>query len=191
MENQNVMQNLRMGRKDNLLDDLAFGLVNATNYSNTAVPYPDVKVLDPDGGVRPEWFYPLHRGTNDFSELNTINQYISQEALFDEIGEMMLGVALVEMKHLDRLGDLILKLNGSVSQKYETTHVAYVQTAEEAVRLALALEENSIREYTGLLERVKRLPANETTDITGRLLTKFIADECQHRAIFEQWLSQR
>jgi len=191
MENQQNIHSLLKGKNNDLLDDLTFGLVNSMNFSNTRLSYPDFEELSPHEGVRPEWFYPVYRGTNGFSELNAINQYISQEAIFDEVGEMMLGIAMVEMKHLDKLGDFILKLNGSVSHKYETTYVAYGHTAEEAVLLGLALENNSIQEYSRLMEKMKGLPTNRTTEITIQFLSKLIADEYQHRAIFERWLLSR
>lgn len=41
------------------------------------------------------------------SELTAIIQYTQQRMLFENIGETFLGIAFVEMKHFDRLGDFI------------------------------------------------------------------------------------
>ena len=35
-------------------------------------------------------FYPINNGQNDFSELTAIHMYTTQEATFENIGELML-----------------------------------------------------------------------------------------------------
>ncbi|MCD8263977.1 MAG: hypothetical protein LUD02_07310 [Tannerellaceae bacterium] len=172
------------------MDDLTLGLVNAMNYSNSDFIYPEFTSVKPGEGVEAEWFYAVYRGANNFSELNAINQYISQEAMFDDIGELMLGIALVEMKHMDKLGDFILKLEGKVTQEYNTSQVEYGKTASEAVQLGIKSEQSTITEYNHILQKVQALPQNKTTEVTSQLLNKLIADEQKHLSLFQEWLQK-
>ncbi|MCC8197966.1 MAG: hypothetical protein LIP06_05160 [Tannerellaceae bacterium] len=190
MKNSKEMHALIKQRGTNQLDDLTLGLVNAMKYSRSDILYPDFGDVKPGEGVEPEWFYEVYRGTNNFSELTAINQYISQEALFDDIGELMMGIALVEMKHMDKLGDFILSLRGQVTQEYDTRYVAYGKNAREAVQLGIESETSTIAEYNKLLKKVKELPVNKTTLTTFQLLSKLIADETHHISLFREWLNE-
>lgn len=184
------MFRLMKKRGTNQLDDLTMGLVNAMQYSDSDVEYPEFTDVKPGEGVEPEWFYDVYRGTNGFSELTAINQYVSQEAMFDDVGELMMGVALVEMKHMDKLGDFILKLKGNVTQEYDTKYVEYGTDAREAVELGIKSENATIAEYERLTARVRELPQNGTTKVTLQLLAKLIADEQHHRNMFRKWLAE-
>ena len=57
----------------------------------------------------------ITKRTNGFSEMNAIIQYISQKLMYEEIGELILGIAMVEMKHLDKPDALILYLGGKIN----------------------------------------------------------------------------
>ncbi|MCD8165345.1 MAG: hypothetical protein LUE93_03995 [Bacteroides sp.] len=188
--NLKAMHALMKKRGTNQLDDLTTGLVNSMSYSNSDVVYPEFTDVKPGQDVKPEWFYVVYRGANGFSELNAINQYISQEAMFDEIGELMLGIALVEMKHMDKLGDFILKLEGKVTQEYNTSHVDYGKTARQAVAFGVESEQRTIAEYKKIAAKVSALPENKTTKVTLQLLAKLIADEEKYLSLFENWLEQ-
>ncbi|MDR0864631.1 MAG: hypothetical protein LBO74_06830 [Candidatus Symbiothrix sp.] len=187
---KSMMYRLIKERGANQLDDLTTGLVNAMKYSDPKVVYPngDAKAGD---GVQAEWFLPAYKGTNGFSEMNAIIQYISQESLWEDIGEMMMGIAMVEMKHLDKLGDLIIDLGGDItSQKYETTFVGYGKSTEDAIRLGIKAEKETIEEYNKIIDKIKPLPQNETTEFCLALLAKLIADEQFHVNLFEAWLKE-
>ncbi|MCD8260864.1 MAG: hypothetical protein LUD15_04705 [Bacteroides sp.] len=188
--NLKAMHALMKKRGTNQLDDLTTGLVNSMSYSNSDVIYPEFTDVKAGQGVEPEWFYAVYRGANGFSELNAINQYISQEALFDDIGELMLGIALVEMKHMDKLGDFILKLEGKVTQEYNTSHVDYGKTARQAVEFGVRSEQRTVTEYKKIAGKVSALPENKTTEVTLQLLAKLIADEEKHLSLFENWLEE-
>ncbi len=190
MKNSKEMHALIKKRGTNQLDDLTLGLVNAMKYSDSDILYPDFGDVKPGEGVEPSWFYEVYRGTNNFSELTAIHQYISQEALFDDIGELMMGIALVEMKHMDKLGDFILALKGEVTQEYDTQYVSYGKSAREAVQLGIDSETNTIAEYNKILEKVKALPQNKTTVTSFQLLSKLIADETHHLSLFRDWLKK-
>ncbi|MCD8178121.1 MAG: hypothetical protein LUE98_12135 [Tannerellaceae bacterium] len=190
MKNSKEMHALIKKQGTNQLDDLTLGLVNAMKYSNSDILYPDFGEVKPGEGVEAEWFYDVYRGTNNFSELTAVHQYISQEALFDDIGELMMGIALVEMKHMDKLGDFILALKGEVTQPYDTQCVSYGKTAHEAVQLGIDSETSTIAEYNKILNKVRELPENKTTVVTIQLLSKLIADETHHISLFRQWLKE-
>jgi bacterioferritin (cytochrome b1) len=187
---KSMMYRLIKERGANQLDDLTTGLVNAMKYSDPKVLYPNGEA-EAGNGVQAEWFLPAYKGTNGFSEMNAIIQYISQESLWEDIGEMMMGIAMVEMKHLDKLGDLIIDLGGDItSQKYETTFVEYGKSTEDAVRLGIKAEKETIEEYNKIIDKIKPLPQNETTEFCLALLAKLIADEQFHVNLFEAWLKE-
>jgi rubrerythrin len=187
MKEKSTMFALMRERGMNLIDDLTTGLVNNMRFSDRDVLYPPESELKPTDGVRPEWFYGAYKEANGFSELDTIHMYITQEVMFEELGELMMGIALVEMKHLDKLGDLIADLGGKVTQRNDTDRVKYGSTPAEAVRLAIAGETNAIKGYEELVDRIAALPPNGTTRYTLELLSKLIADERLHIALFEEW----
>jgi bacterioferritin (cytochrome b1) len=187
---KSMMYRLMKERGANAIDDLTTGLVNNMNYSARDVEYPHGETKAGDG-VLPEWFYPVYKGTNGFSEMNAIIQYVSQESLWEDIGEMMMGIAMVEMKHLDKLGDLIIDLGGDItSQKYETTFVEYGKSTEDAIRLGIKAEKETIEEYNKIIDKIKPLPQNETTEFCLALLAKLIADEQFHVNLFETRLKE-
>ncbi len=189
MDNKNEMFALLKKRGENQLDALTDGLINAMRYSNREVLYPEFSGVKPGQGVKPEWFYAVYKSANDFSEMNAIIQYISQESMFEEIGELMLGVAMVEMKHLDKLGDFILSLGGEVKQSYDSSKVFYGKTAKDAVLAAINSEYSTIKEYERIRNLVKAAPQqNKTTKTTLEFLAKLIADEQFHAALFEKWI---
>lgn len=188
MKDKSMMFALMRERGMNLIDDLTTGLVNNMRYSDRNVLYPPEVELKSDAGVKPEWFYDSYKAANGNSELDTIHMYITQEVMFEELGEMMMGIALVEMKHLDKLGDLISELGGKVAQRNDTDKIEYGKTAAEAVRIAIAGETAAVKGYEALIEKVSALPGNATTKYTLALLAKLIADEKFHIAMFEDWL---
>jgi rubrerythrin len=176
-------------RGANLIDELTTGLVNNMLFSDRNVLYPPETEIKPNHGVEPAWLYPAYKDANGHSELDTIHMYITQEVMFPDIGEMMMGIALVEMKHLDKLGDLISELGGLVTQHNDTSQVQYGNTPTEAIQLAIAGERAAVKNYRTLSDRIAALPQNDTTRYTLALLAKLIADEQFHIAMFEQWLA--
>jgi bacterioferritin (cytochrome b1) len=187
---KSMMYRLLKERGANAIDALTDGLVNNMNYSDHSVEYPHGEV-ESGQGVEAEWFYPIYKGTNGFSEMNAIIQYVSQESMWGDIGELVMGIALVEMKHLDKLGDLIMDLGGNISnQKYETTFVEYGKSEEDAVRAGIQAEHDTIDEYNRLIDKIQPLPQNETTKFCLALLAKLIADEQFHVDLFEKWLKE-
>ena len=164
----------------NQLDDLTNGLVNAMRYSDSTVEYPEFNKAKQDDGVMAEWFYPVYNGSNGFSELTAIHMYTSQEATFEEIGELMLGIAMTEMKHYDKLGDFIRRIGGKIDQKFNNSAVVIGKTKEEAIQNAIKAEEDTIAFYEKILQRLLKLPETTTIKIALQLLAKLTADERVH-----------
>jgi rubrerythrin len=187
MKDKSTMYALMRERGANLIDDLTTGLVNNMRFSDSDVLYPSESNVRAGEVVPPDWFYESYKGANGCSELDTIHMYITQEVMFPEIGEMMMGIAMVEMKHLDKLGDLIADLGGSVAQRNDTDKVKYGSTAKEAVALAIEGERGAIRGYEAILDKLAPLPTNDTTRYIRSLVAKLIADERYHIALFEAW----
>ncbi|MDR2890586.1 MAG: hypothetical protein LBV18_03145 [Alistipes sp.] len=190
MKEKSLMFSLMRERGTNLIDELTTALVNNMRFSDHNVLYPTYGVPKPNEGVRPEWFYDAYKASNGYSELDSIHMYITQEAMFEELGEMMMGVALVEMKHLDKLGDLIMSLGGQVARPGSTESIEYGSSPVEAVHFALSAEQSAVKGYDEIMEKVIALPQNETTRYTLTLLAKLMADERLHIEMFEEWLRE-
>lgn len=164
----------------NQLDDLTDGLVNAMRYSNPLFEYPSFDKAKADDGVPAEWFYPIFNGTNSFSELTAIHMYVTQEVSFEEIGELMLGIGLTEMKHYDKLSDFIKKLGGRIDQRFNNSGVSVGSNASEALSIAIKGEKETIAFYEKIQSKMKDLSVTPTIEIAFQLTSKLIADEEVH-----------
>lgn len=170
-------------KQDNV-EAMADALVESMRYANSAVDYPDVSKAKPDDGVPAEWFYKAYVGTAPTSELTAILQYTQQRMLFDEIGETFLGIALTEMKHYDRLGDFINRIEGNVSRPAFSAAKVDITTksAAEAVQINIRAEQDTIAEYEKLIQRIQA--NNPTPTVTSalaiQLINKIVADEHVH-----------
>jgi bacterioferritin (cytochrome b1) len=185
---ENMFNQIRKPTDANYIDDLTDALVNNLKYADNDVQYPNIDAAEPDDGVIAEWFYPVYNGTNDFSELTSILMYTSQETRFDEIGELMLGIALTEMKHYAKIGDLIVALGGKLTQRYENTSVTIGKSVREALSTALQSEQNTIKFYNELSDKIQTIKSTKTTQIALQLIAKLVADEELHVNLLKQGL---
>lgn len=172
----------------NYVDKMADALVDVLKYSNQDVAWVEPGDMKPGDGVQPEWFYPAIESA-EYSEITAILQYTQQEAVFeDEIGELMLGIALVEMKHYAHIQDAIVALGGTLPKPYDNRHVNLGKTPVEALTLAARSEVATIGFYQSVKERITA--ATPTADIARKLLTKLIADESLHLRLLTRQLRQ-
>lgn len=174
----------------NNVDDLTNALLSVMRYADNSVEYPEVENAEPDDGVIAEWFYPIFNGTNDFSELTAIVMYTRQETKFNEIGELVLGIALVEMKHYAKLGDLIRALGGKITQRYTTEYVKTGSSPRKALEKAISSEIATIKFYTELRDKISQVKETKTTLIAQQLISKLIADEEVHKTLLSEALSE-
>lgn len=182
---------LLKGADVNQIDELTDGLVNTMGYSDPEVLYPDFDEAESDDGVVAEWFYDAYRDNSNTSEIYAIIQYTGQASMFDEVGQLLMGIALTEMKHYDKLSDFIKQLGGTIKLPFGTSIVKYGETPREALELALEGEIDTIKTYKKLLERVTSVePETKTTLIAAQFVSKLIADEEVHKELLEKKLKE-
>lgn len=114
--------------------------------------------------------------------------YTTQEATFEDVGELLLGIALTEMKHYDKLSDFIRKIGGKIDQRYNNSGVTVGKTAEEAIEIAIGAEEKTIDFYENLQKKLLKLQETETIKIALQLLAKLVADEVVHLKLLKEQL---
>ena len=185
-ENNIVMKDVLSSIGENMVDKMADALVEITRFADSTVKYPELDNIKQDDGVMPEWFYPIYNGVNGFSELDAIHLYTSQEQKFEPIGNLLLGIALVEMKHYGILGELIIKLGGRIEQRYNNSKVSLGETKEEALNNAIDAENKTIEFYEGVIEKIKGVRETKTTMIVVQLVNKLIADERVHLKLLKE-----
>jgi len=170
----------------NQLDDLTDGLVNSMRYSNSEYEYPNFDEAKSDDGVMAEWFYPINNGQNDFSELTAIHMYVNQEITFENIGELMLGIAMTEMKHYSKLSDFIRKIGGRIDQRFNNSSVIIGKNEKEAISIGIKAEKETIEFYKKLQDKLIKLEETVTIKISLQLIAKLIADEIVHLDLLNQ-----
>lgn len=183
-----MINQLQKPLTQNTIDNLTDALVDAMRYSDPSVIYPDLDKAEPDDGVVAEWFYPIYNGSNDFSELTAILMYTGQETKFEEIGELMLGIGLTEMKHLAKIGDFIRVLGGNIEQRYTNTGVVLGNTIREAINVAIEAEVKTIEFYNTLSTKISKIKSTKTTQIALQLIAKLTADEEVHKKLLSNAL---
>lgn len=188
--NEDMKKVLKSYPNSNFVDDLTDAIVNNLRYSDNSLIYPDLEKVKPDDGVVAEWFYPIYNGINDFAELTAILMYTSQETKFEEIGELMLGIGLTEMKHYAKLGDLISKLGGKIDQGYTNEYVTIGNTPRKALETALESEVATIEFYDKLYSKIEKVKETDTTIVAMQLISKITADEEVHKKLLEEALQE-
>lgn len=185
----NKMFELLRDKTTNDLDYLTMGMVNNLRYSDRNVMYPTGP--PPVTNEIPwEWFLSAYRESNGFSEIDAIHRYIALTSEFSaEAGELFMGIALVEMKHLEMLGETIVNLGGKARQPNSTKNIKYGNTVEEALRLSIQQENNTIADYEALLEKIANLPTTVNTTYHLNLVSKYIADERLHNKLLMEALT--
>lgn len=167
----------------NRLEEMAEATVNALDYSDSKVEYPDLSLVQkwPEEIILP--LYALYKNAG-YSELSSILMYTQQQVRFEEIGELMLGIGLVEMVHYDKLGDFLLKASDIRSTNELTINpsIKIGTFVESALELALQAEKETLEEYKKVLSLINQEKYLEREDYvcTFDLISKFIADEEYH-----------
>jgi rubrerythrin len=159
-------------------------LANILKYADNNVQYPDLSKIKGDDGVMAEWFYNSFNNPTGHSELDAIMIYTGQEAKFEEISELMLGIGLIEMKHYDKLQDLIKTLGGNIERRYNNSSVSLGIDVKDALNIALKAERKTIEEYRKIQEKLTE--NTKTVKIVQELLTKLIADEILHEKLLTE-----
>lgn len=180
----------------NRLEEMAEATVNALDYSDSKVEYPDISIVQkwPKEIILP--LYDLYKNTR-YSELTSIPMYTQHQARFEEIGELMLGIGLVEMVHYDKLGDFLLKASDVMDTDIPGNNQLTVHpiidlgtSAESALCLSLQAEKETLEEYQKVFDSLNKEEYIKRSDYIPvcHLIEKFIADEEYHIALLKKAL---
>lgn len=171
------------------MEHLTDALVDSLVYSDSKLSYPSLDNVRADDGLPAEWFYKAVNGSNSTSELTAIMQYTNQEAQFESIGELTLGIALVEMKHYGKLSELIAKLGGRVDSSFSAKSVESGKTPIEALTNDIRSEEATIKEYESLYNKIDKIEdKTPTIEVALQLIAKITADERLHIQLLNKML---
>lgn len=182
----------------NRLEEMAEATVNALDYSDSKVKYPDISRVQewPKEIILP--LYDLYKNTR-YSELASILMYTQHQARFGEIGELMLGIGLVEMVHYDKLGDFLLKASDVMGTDIPGNNQLTVHpiidlgtSAESALSLSLQAEKETLEEYQKVFDSLNKEEYIKRSDYIPvcHLIEKFIADEEYHIALLKKALKE-
>lgn len=151
-------------------------------------PYPKVKIKCPN-----PYYAALLQ--DDYaaakSEYTAVSQYVFGHIVScdKKIAEDFLGIAIVEMSHLEMLGDVIVDLGGNPlfrsghNDVWNSNYVPYGCSTEDRLRLAIKGECEAIRQYRCHIEKI-------CDEDIRRLLERIIEDEELHIRIFERALER-
>lgn len=187
----------------NRLEEMAEATVNALDYSDSKVEYPDISMVQkwPKEIILP--LYDLYKNTR-YSELTSILMYTQHQARFEEIGELMLGIGLVEMVHYDKLGDFLLKASDVMDTDIPGNNQLTVHpiidliidlgtSAESALKLSLQAEKETLEEYYKVFDSLNKkeeyIKRSDYIPVTY-LIQKFIADEEYHISLLKKALKE-
>lgn len=182
----------------NRLEEMAEATVNALDYSDSKVEYPDISRVQkwPKEIILP--LYDLYKNTR-YSELASILMYTQHQARFGEIGELMLGIGLVEMVHYDKLGDFLLKASDVMDTDIPGNNQLTVHpiidlgtSAESALRLSLQSEKETLEEYQKVFDSLNKEEYIKRSDYipVSHLIEKLIADEEYHITLLNKALKE-
>ena len=160
------------------VETMANAMIESMRFVDNTLDYPEAEKARPNGAI-------------PTSELTAIIQYTQQRMLFENIGETFLGIAFVEMKHFDRLGDFIGQLGGRVNTpKYSSSAVTVeYESAAEAIRVNIQAEKDTIAAYQQLIERIRKNNPEKLTQsaaVAIQLLNKIVSDERVHVRILSE-----
>ena len=124
------------------------------------------------------------------SEMTAVSQYIYQNILStgnESFASAILQIGIVEMSHLDMLGDAIMALGGNPSLGngsifWNGKLVNYARTLPEMLRANIEAETQAIASY-------ERHAANTTNTSVRALLKRIIKDEQLHLRFFRETLA--
>ena len=177
----------------NRLEEMAEATVNAFD---SKVEYPDISMVQkwPKEIILP--LYDLYKNTR-YSELASILMYTQHQARFEEIGELMLGIGLVEMVHYDKLGDFLLKasdvMDTDIPGNNQLTVHPLIDLGTSAESLSLQAEKETLEEYYKVFDSLNKkeeyIKRSDYIPVTY-LIQKFIADEEYHISLLKKALKE-
>ncbi len=160
--------------------------LNKMLCENKKIPYPPIPKLYPNKRYA-NLIYNSFAGNE--GELTAITQYIYEHIEFkdkEEIYNILLKIAIEEMKHLDILGEILVNLGEKpifkdTNQKIWSAHnVKYkFKDIKEAMKINILSEEIAIKEYQTLIRYTNN-------PYLRRIYERIIIDEKTHIEIFKK-----
>lgn len=159
---------------------------------NVDIPYPEVKVERKDENLAKE-LLSLYAG--EISEDTAVHTYIFQMLLMHknkELKELLRGIAITEMHHLEILGILIkelgltplyLSIPNDCVKWFSGSYVSYEKKWKEMLLHNIRTEKLSIERYEKIIEKT-------TDEHVIHILKRIILDEQLHIEIFSKLYQQ-
>lgn len=170
----------------NRIEDAANDFMDVPKYSDQSVTYPDFKGIYPWPDEIINMFYVIWKAK--FSELSAIIMYTKQSSRFEEVLELMLGIGLVEMRHLDKISDFLQKAD--IHEDYSTMNINPTieigSTWEQALKIALNSEIETIGHYKKIQRAIAQYEERPDYDDVNYFLEKLIADEEHHIKLLKE-----
>lgn len=176
----------------NRVEDAAMSFINVLKYSDQSVDYPSFENLEewPDGVLD---LFKDAAMNNIYSELTAVLRYSQQAVQFEEISELMLGIALVEMQHSDKIRDFLKKAD-SIQYSFMEIKPLTIQIGSnptKALNEALKSELLTISKYKEILALInskEKYYTRSDASIVEAFLEKLIADEEHHVKLLREAL---
>lgn len=174
-------------------------LVNKCGFTDVkpivmALPYPSIQVKEKN----PEYANLLSVDyCGSVSEMSAITQYINNESRLSlencPVAKTILGIAMAEMMHLQKLGELIFLLGGRVdyTAKYRDgkvrmwtpQYLSIPENAREMMVKNIEAEKAAIHQYKMHIRMIKDCYVNE-------VLERIIKDEEYHIMMLQVLLTE-
>lgn len=175
---------------DQIMDEIAlYG-----PFSDESIEFPEVDGLKQNAGIKPDWFYEAYLSPYNHSEFEAITEYIQNNQTFvsyPDASYAFLGIATIEMRHYDHLGEFIKALGGELHHYFDNSMVPINRTIDEAIDHAIGGEQNTIANYQKVLGLVMACPPSKSRNIAEQLITKLIRDEELHVQILNRLKSSK
>jgi len=152
------------------------------NYSLN-LPYPQV-----EGRITPKTMALLMESySGKKSEFTGIATYVYQRNFYAEknknISKLLKEIFIVEMKHLELLGEAIVKFGGKPLYSgaysfWNGSYVNYSEKLEDILKNNMQAEEEAIEDYENIIESTEN-------DSLKKLIGRIIMDEQLHLTLFE------
>lgn len=162
------------------------------------MPYPDTDGIKRDEKIA-RIISPAYASLS--GELNAVMQYVYHYFNFKisddaDNADVMLGIALAEMNHLEKLGELLITLGVDPvytayppykTDFYSARGVSYSKTAVKMLLDDIAGELAAINEYQKILDKI---PKTDNGERVGAIIYRIIIDEELHVKILKDALKK-
>ena len=153
------------------------------------LPYPKIKVKQKDKTIAQML---LNSYAGEISEDTAIHDYIFQMMMLDlpEYKSILKGIAIVEMHHLEIVGNLIYQLGltpifgktqNGIIKWFNTSYVNYSNDLTSVLQNDILEEQKTIEQYKVIIDCTK-------DDNVKEILKRIILDEELHIEIFSKLL---